>query len=414
MQTALIIYNIANDVIDFVDICEGDTLMVAAIPLGAAWTSPFAKWGGALAEVSSLDVAASVTVAALDARGVDPTTLDSLVLGWTIPQPDIFYGGPSLAAAIGAPGISGAMVGQACATSVLALRTAAREIDCAGATTVLVVLADRTSNGPLLVYPQPGASGGAPATEHWVLDSFARDPGTGQSMLATAENVAREEGIERAELDDVTALRHTQYADRPVDFTHMVPVVIERRRSTIKLTEDEGVKLSTREQLEQLRPAIPDGVHSFGNQTHPADGTAGAVVASAARARELSGGEGIVELLGFGEARVEAARLPKAPVPAANRALQAAGLTISDVDLVTTHNPFAVNDAYFSRQTGFPLDRMNIFGCSLVFGHPQAPTGMRSIAELIAALQRRGGGVGLFTGCAAGDAGAALVIRVAD
>src|SRR5690242_3061129 len=146
--------------------------MGAAIPLGAAWTSPFAKWGGTLAEVSSLDVAAAVTTAALDGRGLDPAVLDSLVLGWTIPQPDIFYGAPSLAAAIGAPGIAGPMVSQACATSVLALRTAARQVESGDATTTLVVLADRTSNGPLLVYPQPGATGGAPGTEHWVLDSF--------------------------------------------------------------------------------------------------------------------------------------------------------------------------------------------------------------------------------------------------
>jgi acetyl-CoA acetyltransferase len=71
--------------------------------------------------------------------------------------------------------------------------------------------------------------------------------------------------------------------------------------------------------------------------------------------------------------------MPKAPVPAACRALDAAGLSLADVDLVATHNPFAVNDFYFARQTGIPLDRMNIYGCSLVFGHPQAPTSMRSI-----------------------------------
>ncbi|WP_433755688.1 thiolase family protein [Nocardia sp. CA-135398] len=388
--------------------------MNPAIPLGAAWTSPFAKWGGALSEVSSLELAAAVTRAALEARGLDPAELGSLVLGTTIPQPEAFYGAPSLAAAIGAPGISGPMVAQACATSVLALRVAAEGIRTGSATTTLAVLTDRTSNGPLLVYPRPGAGGGAPGTENWVLDSFARDPGTGQSMLATAEAVAREEGIERAELDDVTALRYSQYAGRPMGADHLVPVVIESRRAAIKLTDDEGVQSSTREQLGALRPAAPNGLHSYGAQTHPADGAAGAIVTSPDRARELAAGAGIVELLGFGQARVEAARMPQAPVPAARRALEAAGLAISDVDLVTTHNPFAVNDVYFARQTGFSLERMNIDGCSLVFGHPQAPTGLRSIVELIAALRRRGGGIGLFTGCAAGDVGAAVVIRVTD
>jgi acetyl-CoA C-acetyltransferase len=388
--------------------------MTAAIPLGGAWTSPFAKWGGSLADVSSLELAASVTAAALDARGLDPTQLDSLVLGWTVPQPDIFYGAPGLASAIGASGISGPMVSQACATSVLGLRCAAESIEVGSATTTLVVLTDRTSNGPLLVYPRPGASGGAPDTEHWVLDSFARDPSTKQSMLATAEAVALEEGIEREELDDLTALRYSQYNNRPLGGDHMVGIAIERRRGTVKLSDDEGVQHSNREQLGALRAASPDGRHSFGSQTHPADGTAGAVVTSVERARELSSGTGVAELLGFSESRAASARMPKAPVPAARRALEAAGLSIDDVDLVATHNPFAVNDAYFARQTGFPLDRMNVYGCSLVFGHPQAPTGMRSVVELIEALRARGGGVGLFTGCAAGDVGAAVVLRVTD
>jgi acetyl-CoA C-acetyltransferase len=106
--------------------------------------------------------------------------------------------------------------------------------------------------------------------------------------------------------------------------------------------------------------------------------------------------------------------MPKAPVPAAMAALHDAGLDFSQVDLVTTHNPFAVNDVYFTRQTEFPLERMNQYGCSLVWGHPQGPTGARAIAELIEALSVRGGGVGLFTGCAAGDTAAALVVRVED
>jgi acetyl-CoA acetyltransferase len=106
--------------------------------------------------------------------------------------------------------------------------------------------------------------------------------------------------------------------------------------------------------------------------------------------------------------------MPQAPVPAALAALESAGLTIGQVDAVTTHNPFAVNDIYFSRQTGYPLDRMNAYGCSLIFGHPQGPTGLRSITELIEELRQRGGGTGLFTGCAAGDTGAAVVIQVTD
>ena len=106
--------------------------------------------------------------------------------------------------------------------------------------------------------------------------------------------------------------------------------------------------------------------------------------------------------------------MPMAPVPAARAALKAAGLEFKDVHAVTTHNPFAVNDIVFNRETGFPLEKMNAYGCSLIWGHPQGPTGMRSVIELIEELVLRGGGTGLFTGCAAGDSAMALALRVSD
>src|SRR5262249_37772517 len=112
--------------------------------------------------------------------------------------------------------------------------------------------------------------------------------------------------------------------------------------------------------------------------------------------------------------RAATARMPEGPMPAAKQALDAAGTSIERMDAVKTHNPFALNDVLFSQQTGFPLQKMNNFGCSLVWGHPQAPMGSRGVIELIEELALRGGGYGLFTGCAAGDTAMAVVIEVAD
>jgi acetyl-CoA acetyltransferase len=106
--------------------------------------------------------------------------------------------------------------------------------------------------------------------------------------------------------------------------------------------------------------------------------------------------------------------MPEAPVPAAQTALQQADIGLNELVAVKTHNPFAVNDIYFSRALGYPLDRMNNYGCSLIWGHPQGPTGLRSVIELIEELVELGGGYGLFTGCAAGDSAMAVVIRVTD
>ena len=121
-----------------------------------------------------------------------------------------------------------------------------------------------------------------------------------------------------------------------------------------------------------------------------------------------------VDDLCLGLARTELAYMPEAMIPAARRALAQAGLGVADMAAIKTHNPFAVNDIVFARETGADLASMNNFGCSLVWGHPQAPMGTRSIIELIEELVLRGGGFGLFTGCAAGDTAMAVVIEVAD
>ena len=104
--------------------------------------------------------------------------------------------------------------------------------------------------------------------------------------------------------------------------------------------------------------------------------------------------------------------MPEASTNAARLALRHANLSFEDMDAIKTHNPFAVNDIIFARDTGVRVENFNNFGCSLIWGHPQAPTAMRSVIELIEELVMRGGGYGLFTGCAAGDSAMALVLAV--
>ena len=89
----------------------------ACIPLGGAWSSPFVRWQGAIAELSSLDVAVAVTGKALAARELPIGEVSELVFGWTIPQPEIFYGAPTVAARLGGAGLTGPMISQACATA---------------------------------------------------------------------------------------------------------------------------------------------------------------------------------------------------------------------------------------------------------------------------------------------------------
>src|SRR5205085_12175536 len=107
------------------------------------------------------------------------------------------------------------------------------------------------------------------------------------------------------------------------------------RKTAASLPSDEGIHLSTREGLAKLRPVLEDGTVTYGGQTHPADGNAAILVAAPGRARELSRDPAIaIRLRGFGSARAELARMPEAPIPAARRALDAAELTIDQIDAV--------------------------------------------------------------------------------
>lgn len=371
----------------------------AHIPYGAYWSTPFAKWQGSLAHLHSLKLAAQVARDALKAKNVPLDMIDHGVLGITNPQPSSFYGLPWVTGMIGIPSVPGPAVSQACATSVRALQMAANEIENGSATCALTLTADRCSNGPTLVYPNPSGPGGTSITEAWVLDNFTNDPFARNAMIDTAENVAMRYQITTAQQHEVVLRRYEQYQDalsdeRAFQRRYMVEVVITDanfRKQTGVLSTDEGVFDITAERLANLKPVKPTGTVTFGGQTHPADGNAGVIVTTKERAAELSHDKSIdIRLAGFGQARVEKGYMPMAPVPAARAALEAAGLDMKDIDAVKTHNPFAVNDIVFARDTRFVVEKMNNYGSSLIFGHPQGPTGMRCVIELIEELVLRG------------------------
>ena len=169
--------------------------MNAFIPYGIYWSSPFAKWQGTLANLNALPLAAAVGKQALAARGYDLTAVDLAILGITNPQKGSFYGLPWVTGMMGIDRVAGPTVQQACATSVRALQMAAQEVACGTATSALLVMADRQSNGPVVYYPDSSGTGGYGITEHWVPDNMGHDPYAKNPMLQTGENVAARYGI---------------------------------------------------------------------------------------------------------------------------------------------------------------------------------------------------------------------------
>jgi acetyl-CoA acetyltransferase len=202
--------------------------------------------------------------------------------------------------------------------------------------------------------------------------------------------------------------------DRKFQKRYMIPVEIRiSKKKTIIVDEDEGITPCTAEGLDRLKTVSPDSILTYGAQTHPADGNAGMIVTTREKAAELSADKDVtIQILSYGFARAKKAHMPAAPTPAAAQALERAGIQVGDLSAVKTHNPFTVNDLVMQKLLGVDEKIFNNYGSSLIFGHPQGPTTMRICVELIEELVLKGGGYGLLAGCAAGDSGAALVIKV--
>jgi len=389
------------------------------VPYGGYFSSPFSRWQGTLANDNSITLGAATAKRWLEQKRWDPKIFDYFYLGITVHQLAGFYGGPWSAALTGAERVPGLLVSQACSTSTVAIYHASMGVETGLYQTPFCLMVDRCSNGPHAVWPNPLGPGGQVISEDWVMDNFSKDPWAGSAMVKTAENVAAESGITREQCDAVALRRYEQYLDaladdRAFQKRYMFPVEVKvSKKQTVMFEADEGVMETTAEGLAKLRPVLPEGVLTFGAQTHPADGNCGITVTTRDKAKELSADPNIeVQVLSYGYARVKKAFMAAAVYPAAKMALENAGIGVDDIKAIKTHNPFAANDIHLADNLNVDVNGMNNFGCSLVYGHPQGPTAGRLIIEGIEEVAMKGGGYLLFGGCAAGDTAAALVLKI--
>jgi len=374
-----------------------------------------------MANENSIVLGANTAKRWFASRDLDPTVLEYLYFGMTIAQNRMFYSHNWAGAIImdGRKNLPGLFVHQACTTSATCIHLAAVNIEAGTFETAFALMTDRCSNGPHLIWPNPMGPGGEVISENWNMDNFNNDPWGGMRMIQTAEAVAKDAGITREECDAVALRRYEQYLDaladdRAFQKRYMFPAEVRiSKKKVLMIEEDEGVTPSTKEGLTALKPVEPNGILTYGAQTHPADGNCGFIIATREKARELSADPAKdIKIVSYGFSRVGKARMAAAPVPAAEMALKNAGLKVKDMKAIKTHNPFAVNDVNMAKKMNFDVMWMNNYGSSMVYGHPQGPTAGRIIAELIEELVLLGGGYGMFAGCAAGDTGASIIVKV--
>lgn len=388
----------------------------ARIPYGTWGSSFFPAWQTSpLAEVNIGQFAGESMARILSLRRVPTSELQYLIIGSTIPWHWKFWNAPLVASCMGQR-IPGFHVEQACATGLQAVTAAAAEVQMGSNDVVGVVTFDRTSDSPVGVFPERRAYERTQAIAD-VWDNFGFDPATGKAMIAAAGITARKYKLDRAETDEIAYVRHAQYAEaRRSGFLDKVLVPFDllsvAGRPMGRIEADLGVRQLSLSALAQQREL--DTCVTSGSQTHASDGMAGMLVTTADKARELSSRPEIeIRFVAKAEARTEPSLMPEAPAFAVRRLLERCGIGIDDVRVIKNHNPFAVNDAVFTRVTGFDWHDMNRTGCSLVWGHPQGPTLTRLVIEALEETVSLGGGYALVFGCAAGDVGIAALFEVA-
>lgn len=393
----------------------------AYIPYKGYYSTPFSRWQGSMQNDNSVILGANTARRWFLSRKIDPAILDYMYFGSTVAQKHWFVA-HNYAAAILTDDkkyLPALFVNQACATSTTVLNLLAKDLELGVYDVGYGLMTDRCSNGPHTIWPDPLGPGGHVVREDWNMDNFEGTPRHKAFMAQTAENVAKEVGTTKEECDATVLRRYQQYQDALADNRAFqkrymfAPEVTVSKKATKPVEEDDGVFPTTAEGLAKLKPQFPGGVLSFGAQTFPADGNCGIIVTTRDKAKELStDAKTEIQMISYGYARVKPMHMPAAPIPAAQMALANAKLSIADIKSVKTHNPFAVNDIAFSKKLGYDLMKMNNYGSSLIYGHPQGPTAGRAVIEMIEELVILGGGYGLFTGCSAGDTAASLIIKV--
>lgn len=389
----------------------------ARIPYGTWGSSYFPAWQtSGLAEVNIGQFAGEAAARIYGMRRVPKSDIEYLVIGSTIPWHWKFWTAPMVASCMGQR-LPGYHVEQACATGLQAVMLGAAEIETGAKDVVGVLTFDRTSDSPVGVFPERRAHQRTHAIAD-VWDNFGFDPATGNAMITAAGLTARKYRIDRREVDDIAYVRHEQYWNaKDSGFLDKVLVPLDLLNVAGKplgrIDEDKGVRRISLGSLRAQREL--DTCVTSGGQTHASDGMATLLVTTAEKARELSRRPEIeIRYVGKAEARTEPSLMPEAPALAVQKLLQRLGMTMDDVKVAKNHNPFAVNDAVFTKVTGYDWRKLNRTGCPLVWGHPQGPTLTRVLIEALEETVQLGGGYALVFGCAAGDVGIAAMFEVSE
>ena len=375
------------------------------------------EYVGVLKDVSAIDLGAVAARGALEATHVTPDEIDHTVIGNALQTSgDAIYGARHVALKAGVPFDRPALtVNRLCGSGIQSIVSGAHMIQLGEAQTCLVGGMESMSQAPHVIRgARSGFALGQGKLEDSLmvalLDTYCNTP-----MAGTAENLARKFEVSREEQDQY-ALRSQREAKRALDAGYLaeeiVPVEVKTRKGTVQVDRDDHPRPETTlEGLAKLKPAFArDGFVTAGNASGIVDGAAALVISGEefVKQRDL---KPMGRIVSWAYAGVEPEIMGIGPVPATRAALQKAGLSLSDMDLVEVNEAFAAQYLVVEKELGLDRARTNVNGGAIALGHPLGATGTRLVLTLLHELQRRGGRYGLATACIGGGQGIAMIVE---
>ena len=379
--------------------------------------TPMGQYVGALKDISAIDLGAVAARGALETTGLAAEDIDHTVIGNALQTSgDAIYGARHVALKAGIPFERPALtVNRLCGSGIQAIISGAQMIQLGEAATALVGGMESMSQAPHVVR---GARSGFALGQGKLEDSLMvalLDIYCNTPMAGTAENLARKFEISREE-QDAYALRSQQEAKRAKDACYLsaeiVPVEVKSRKGSFLFEQDDHLRPeTTMEVLAKLKPAFAkDGFVTAGNASGIVDGAAALVIANEdfVKSRNL---KPMGRIVSWAYAGVEPEIMGIGPVPATRKALERAGLKLSDIDLIEVNEAFAAQYLAVEKELGLDRSRTNVNGGAIALGHPLGATGTRLVLTVLHELHRRGGRYGLATACIGGGQGIAMIVE---
>ena len=384
----------------------------------AAKRTAIGKFGGSLAKVSAPELGATVIQALMAQTGVSPESIDEVILGQLLTAGAGQNPARQAVIKAGLPNTVSAMtINKVCGSGLKAVMLAAQAIACGDADIIIAGGQENMSaSAHVLPNSRDGFRMGNAALVDTMINDGLWDAFNNYHMGITAENVAKKYGISR-EAQDAFALASQQKAIVAQDAgkfkDEIVAVSIPQRKGDPMVFDtDEYINRKTNaESLAGLRPAFDKaGTVTAGNASGINDGAAAVMVMSADKAKEL-GLTPLATITAFASAAIDPAIMGMGPMYASRKALDKAGWTAADLDLMEVNEAFAAQAAAVNQEMGWNTDIINVNGGAIALGHPIGASGCRILVSLLHEMQRRDAKKGLASLCIGGGMGVALTVE---